>query len=349
MVDTILSLELKSEIGQEGRNSKVFIAYDPQLNAEVVVKKIDKSKEFTNEDEYFKEAQMLYASSHPNIMGVRYASQDSDNVYIVMDYYKKGSLNSLLGKRNLSVREIIKISLEFLSGLHYMHSKNLIHFDIKPTNILFNNTGKAVLTDFGLAKYLNQYGFANPDKWYNWHLPPEQFTIGKSSYYTDIYQVGLTLYRMCNGNNVLREEAKRLGITTRKELSVAIQKGQFPDRKSFLPHVPKRMQQIVKKALHTDVTDRYESVLDLINEISTVEENLDWVYTQVSDKQYEWVKEEENHKLKVTLCETPKGWETLGHKIRKDDNKTTRVTKWNTNGYNSKKDAMSSVSKLLVK
>lgn len=66
---------------------------------------------------------MLYATEHPNIMGVKYATQDEHYIYISMDFYKNGSLNSLLQKRFLTVREIIKYSLEFLSGLHFMHTK----------------------------------------------------------------------------------------------------------------------------------------------------------------------------------------------------------------------------------
>ena len=62
-----LNFENQREIGQEGRNSKVFIAHDKQLDGEIVVKQIEKSK-LTNPADYYKEAKILYASSHPFVV-----------------------------------------------------------------------------------------------------------------------------------------------------------------------------------------------------------------------------------------------------------------------------------------
>jgi eukaryotic-like serine/threonine-protein kinase len=347
MIDSILQLQLIKEIGQEGRNSNVFIAHDPQLNAEVIVKRINKSKEFTNADEYFAEAQMLYASSHPNIMGVRYASQDTDNVYIVMDYYPNGSLNSLISNRFLTVREIIKYSLEFLSGLHYIHSKGLVHLDIKPTNILINNAGKGVLTDFGLAKYLNENGFTQPKKTYPLHFAPEAFTHGKWSFYSDIYQAGLTLYRMCNGNNHFKNQLKNLNITTTQELFTAIGDNKFPKKNSFLPHIPDKLRSIIQRAMHLDESLRYETVLDMMNEISLIEENLDWVYTEYTNEHSEWERFEGTHYSKIVLLKVNETeWATEGYRTRISDGRQNKVSKWNTNGYISKEKAFKAIEKL---
>ncbi|MGD6831417.1 serine/threonine-protein kinase [Sutcliffiella halmapala] len=348
VIDSIIRLGLLKEIGQEGRNSKVYIAHDPQLEAEVVVKIINKSKEFTNEEEYFAEAQTLYASSHPNIMGVRYASQDKDNVFIVMDFFKNGSLNSLLEIRSLTVREIIKYSLEFLSGLHYMHSKFLVHFDIKPTNILINDAGKAVLTDFGLAKYLNEQGFATPKKSYPLHIPPETYVHGKNSFYSDIYQAGLTMYRMCNGNDQFKNQLKDLGITNSDELSKAISNGRFPKKESFLPHIPIKLRKIIQKSLSQDETQRYESVLDMINDISLLEENLDWVYNRSANEHSYFSRHEVTHISKIILNQVSASeWATEGYRIRLSDGKQNKVNKWNSNGHTTKEKAFKAIEKIL--
>ncbi|MFJ7680333.1 serine/threonine-protein kinase [Peribacillus sp. NPDC097198] len=348
VIDSVVQLKLLKEIGGEGRNSKVYIASDPQLNAEVVVKKINKSKEFTNTKEYFNEAQMLYASSHPNIMGVRYASQDPENVYIVMDFYKNGSLNSLLAKRCLTIREIIKYSLEFLSGLNYMHSKFLVHFDIKPTNILINDAGKAVLTDFGLSKYLNENGFANPKKSYPLHVPPETYIHGRNSIFSDIYQSGLTIYRMCNGNDYFTKQLQELNITNSMELASAIANNAFPKKESFLPHIPIKLRAVIQKALSLEETSRYESVIEMMNDIALLEDNLDWVYNRVTNEHSEWVRDEVTHKSKIVLLsEGRSNWKTEGYRIRTLDGKKNKVTKWNTNGYPTKEKALKSLEKLL--
>lgn len=346
-VDTILRLTFKEEIGHEGRNSKVHKAYDPQLDTELVVKKINKT-EFTREEEYFNEAQMLYASEHPNIMGVKYATQDEKHVYITMDYFKNGSLNSVIEKRFLSVYEIIKYSLEFLSGIYFMHTKKLVHLDIKPTNILISDANKAVVTDFGLSKYLNENGFADPGKTYLLHIPPETFEFGKYSYFTDIYQAGLTIYRMCNGNEFFKDQLEKLNITTNTELIEAVRKGKFPKRDAFLPHIPDKFQQIVKKAIQPDVTLRYETVLDMINAISSIEVKSNWLYNEVGNGRSYWVKENDKHKFILSLKLIEEGkWITEGKRLNKLTGKEQRINKWYTDGYSNKEEAFKSIKKLL--
>lgn len=339
MIDTWLSLKLKKEIGQEGRNSKVYIAHDPQLNASLVAKKIEKL-EFSNPDKFFSEAQMLYAAEHPNIMNIRYASQDKDYVYITMDFYKNGSLSKLMEKKYLTVREIVKYGLEFLSGIHYMHTKNLVHFDIKPNNILISDSGKAVVTDFGLAKYLNEDGFAIPEKIYPLHMPPERFEFGIFSKFSDVYQAGLTLYRMCNGDNFFKSQLQELGIESREDLAEAIHKGKFPKKHSYLPHIPTKLQRLIKKSLEIDVTKRYNDILDLINALCVIDEKLDWRYNEYTNAHSEWVLENDTHIYRIILKQNDNGlWDTEGIRTKKENNKSNRVSKWCHNGYNTKVEA----------
>lgn len=347
LFDTTLKLHYKEEIGAEGRNSTVNIAYDPQLNAELVVKRIDK-KEFGNEANYFVEAQMLYANKHPNIMEIKYATQDDDYIYLAMDFYKKGSLNHLINTRFLSPKEIIKYSLEFLSGIHYMHSKNLIHFDIKPTNILISNANKAVVTDFGLAKYLNKHGFAQSDKFYSLHMPPERFRVDKFSTYTDIYQAGLTIYRMCNGNKFFMSQLQELNIRSSDDLAQEIIKNRFPKKDCFLPHIPEKFQKIIKKALHPDITKRYASVLEMMNEISNIVIKNDWVYNDCDDSMSStWKSTEGNYELVLELNEENNRWFTKGHKININNGTSRNISKWNTSNHLTKEDALKCVKELL--
>lgn len=346
IVDTLLKLEYRQDIGIEGRNSTVNIAYDPQLDTELVVKRIPKV-DFKSEDHFFSEAQMLYATQHPNIMGVKYASQDEQYIYLTMDYYKNGSLNSLINERFLSVKEIIKYSLEFLSGIHYMHTKNLIHFDIKPTNILISNSNKAVVTDFGLAKYLNEHGFTHPDKLYPLHIPPEAFSIDKFSFYTDIYQAGLTIYRLCNGNRFFKQQLQQLNISNSDELAEAIKKNKFPKKDSFLPHIPDKFQQIIKKALNPDVSKRYSTILEMMNEISNIEIQNDWMYNENIGSPSTWKSIGDNYELILELKEKQGTWSTRGFKVKIADNTSRNVVKWKSNGHSSKEEAFKCIKELL--
>jgi serine/threonine protein kinase len=146
-----LSFHIVDEIGQEGKNSRVFTATDIQLNANIVVKKMIKT-DFSSVDDFFLEASFLYLSSHPNVVPIHYACQDTEHIYLAMPYFDKGSLKRKMQGGELSVRDIIVFSTQILSGLNNIHSKKLIHFDVKPDNILFSERGEALLSDFGLTK-----------------------------------------------------------------------------------------------------------------------------------------------------------------------------------------------------
>jgi serine/threonine protein kinase len=130
-----ISFDLRQEIGQEGSNSNTYVAHDDQLDAEIVIKKISKNA-LESVDTFFDEARILYLSSHPNVVPVHYACQDTDSIFIAMPYYRRGSLNALINSRYLTVREIVVLGCQIASGLHNIHSKRLVHFDIKPDNVL---------------------------------------------------------------------------------------------------------------------------------------------------------------------------------------------------------------------
>jgi len=267
-----LNFENLEEIGQEGRNSTVFIAHDKQLDGKIVVKVIPKDK-LVNAAGFYSEAKILYASAHSNVVEVKYGCSDAENIYIAMPYYGKGSLKSLIGTRYLTVREVIRYSIQFLSGLAHIHSKGLVHLDVKPDNILLSDSDEALLSDFGLAKAMNAHGYASQEKVYSKHIPPETLYSEQKTIQFDIYMAGLTLYRLLNGNEPFYEQYEK--FKSRKEYLEAIEKGKFPDRTFYLPHVPRKLRKIVNNALEVDLSKRYKNVLHFINDLSTVENNLD--------------------------------------------------------------------------
>lgn len=277
---TFIDMKDMVPLNNEGRNSSVYSFTDPQLGAELVMKKIDKSI-ITDMSELFNESRILYEVRHPNIMEIQYASYNDDNIFIVMPRYKNGSMQSMLNHRYLTVREILKYSLEFLTGLHYVHAHKLIHYDIKPTNILINNNGKAVLADFGLTKYMDELGLATQNCTYVSEKPPEKYLSSKTNLKCDIYQAGLTMYRMCNGNDLWEEQLKKVG----DHIKDSILNGTFPDRKLYLPHIPLQLRKVINKCIEVDPDKRYNSVLEIINALSVIENNLDWEYFKKHDRE----------------------------------------------------------------
>ena len=253
-----------------------------------------KKTRFTNSSEYYEESKKLYLSSHNNIAKVSYACSDDEYIYIAMPYYKNGSLKSLITKRNLSIREIIRYSIQFLSGLHHIHSKGLIHFDIKPDNIMISDSNEALLSDFGLAKAMNDFGLANPTSLYEKQIAPEAFQSTKKTLHYDIYLSGITLYRLLNGEKHFENQLSKYNNI--ESFMNDVISGKFPNRKDYLAHIPIKLQKIVNKAIDIDISKRYNNVLELMNDLGDVDENLDWVYSEK-----EWLCNKGNHTYKIVI------------------------------------------------
>lgn len=287
-----LSFHINQEIGQEGKNSTVFTARDLQLNADIVVKKMMKT-DFSDINEYFKESSLLHLSSHPNVVPIYYACQDENHVFLAMPYFRRGSLKKRMADSPVSVREIIVWSTQVLSGLHNIHSKGLIHFDIKPDNILFSDRGEALLSDFGLTKQTTFSGLAGQDRIYGNMVPPEAFRASDFNNQFDIYQFGLTLHRMCVGDNSFYSEYATFiedGNLNRPKFRHAVVNGQFPNKDSYPEHIPQALINTVKKCLATELVHRYASAIDIVNDLSDIDgELLDWTLSCVGSKRT-WLK-----------------------------------------------------------
>lgn len=346
--ETKLNFRLLREIGKEGKNSEVFLAYDLQLDGNIAVKRIP-IKRFKDVNNYFDEAKKLYDSNHPNVVQVKYSCQDEEHVYLAMPFYENGSLNQLINQRFLTTGEIIKYSLDFLSGLHHIHTKKLIHFDIKPNNVLLSNSMDGLLSDFGLAKYIDVYGTAEPDNMYNAQIPPESYLTNRFTVHTDIYQVGVTLYRLCNGNNEFYSQRNKFrnedGTFDFDRFKRAVISGRYPDRGTFLPHIPNKLKTIIRKAMKPNPEERYNSVLEMMNELASIDKKLHWQYVQHAEAM-EWTIEFETKCESLRLISINETCEVLGEKVMKSTARRTRISDWSKKNLD-KQSALDFVTEIL--
>jgi len=270
------------EIGQDGKNSCCFIVRDLQLDAEIVMKEVEK-KDISDTSQYFIEARLLYTSAHQNIVDILYACEDNDKIYIAMPFYERGSLKTLMSYRYLTTREIVRFTCQVLAGLHNIHSKGLIHFDIKPDNVLLSARGDALISDFGLAKQ-TQLGLAKPNKAYVICAAPEFTTPDSIDLRFDIYQIGMLLYRMCCGVDSHRTQLAPKGINDAEALLTAIVSKEYPDRSAFPEHIPEALRKITKRCLEPNPNDRFQSALDVANALAKVDQCLDWQFSDQCNK-----------------------------------------------------------------
>ena len=324
VTDAIVSFERIKNIGAEGKNSDVFLAKDIHLDSEIVVKQI--TRQNLSLDKLFTESRILHKVAHTNISPVQYACRDDDFVYITMPYYKKGSLKTVIANQNLTLRKIIKYSIDILSGLMHIHSNGLIHFDIKSDNILVSDNDTALIADFGISAYLDpKNGLASIISFYRNTMPPELIlsSDGLFDRRFDLYHFGLILYQMCNGLDEYNRQKNSFGSIA--AFSRAILNAEFPNRNISPIHVPTEMSKLIKEILSTDVGKRPNDALAVINKLSKIpEEYLDWTYTKDANGIEEWSKIFDSKVVKLVKIS---GVFTAS-KTKNDSGKTMNIAKY---------------------
>lgn len=275
---TSLHFDLGTLLGKaQGQNSEVRLGTDRQLGTQLVYKVIPKE---SLPPTYFGEARRLHYARHRHVVQIMYACQDDKFIYLAMPYYRGLSLQTRLETGYLTTRAIVRYGIELLAGLYHVHVRKLIHLDVKPSNVLLDDSDTAALADFGLCREMDSTGRVL--RWFGGYAPfapPEWSPSAKKvSRAADIYQAGLTLYRMCAGEAEFRRQMSEHDVTSGD--GVAIRSGAFPVRDRFLAHIPPRLRSLVLKALDLNPALRFGTVLEMMNELALVDESLDWLYQE---------------------------------------------------------------------
>jgi eukaryotic-like serine/threonine-protein kinase len=291
-------------VGQ-GMNSEVYLVDDPQLGGRVAVKEIDKSK-FLDPAAYFDEAQAMFQVSHENVVAIQYACETATTISLAMPYYQKGSLADRIDDRPLKLSEVQRVIQGVLAGLAYIHSRGYIHFDVKPSNVLFSDTDKPMVADFGQSRTISSSGAVTVPRLYLNAQPPETLTTGVATTLADIYHVGLLLYRALNGNDFFTSQ-----IPSDPALRAArICSGKFPDRQRFMPHVPKSIRRLVRKALRVDPAQRFQTATEMEDALGRVSLGLDWSVEPLTVGGFRWRASRDGHPDLVVELENGGGtWE----------------------------------------
>src|SRR2546430_16078287 len=153
--------ELDEEIGRGGMGI-VYCAMDKRLKRKVAVKLLPPELAFRSDirSRFLREAETAAQLSHPNIVPI-YTVEERDNlVYFIMAYIKGDNLGVRLQQHGpIPPVEVRRILREVADALAYAHNRNVIHRDIKPDNIIIDEeTGRAMVTDFGIARALTDSG-----------------------------------------------------------------------------------------------------------------------------------------------------------------------------------------------
>jgi serine/threonine protein kinase len=270
-------------VGQ-GLNSKVYLAHDPQLNTDLAVKEIDKTT-FWN-PKWFEEAQTVYSVAHPNVVSVQYGCELGNQAFVAMPFYASGSLADRLQAGPVSLFEISRLGQGILQGLAHIHSSGYVHLDLKPSNVLFDDIGRPLVADFGQARALGPAGIVKAPPLYRKSLPPEVLSTGHAVVQSDIYQIGILLYRAVNGEESFSTQLARFRTDT--DFCSAVAREKFPDRQAFLPHVPKPLRTLIRKALRSNPLERFDSATSLADALGRIHMKKDWSVEIDSSGEMKW-------------------------------------------------------------
>jgi serine/threonine-protein kinase len=248
----------------EGGMASVYKAYDTRLERDVAIKviRVDRFASASLERilrRFEREAKALARLTHPNIVHINDYGEQDGTPYLVMDYLPGGTLRQHL-EQAISWKEAIRLLLPIAEALDYAHSQGIIHRDIKPSNIMLTVRMQPMLTDFGIAKVIDEEStmdltgtnatIGTPD-----YMAPEQAVSRNVDFRADIYSLGIVLYEMVTGHKPFQADTPMAVILMQASEPL-------PSPKQFAPGLPEAVVGVLSKALAKKPEDRYQTMAE---------------------------------------------------------------------------------------
>jgi len=244
----------------EGGMASVYKGYDRKLDRDVAIKVILKG--FTYSGEFLKrferEARSVARLTHTNIVNVINYGSDEGIPYLVMEFVSGGTLKEKLGKP-IPWQQVAQMLTPVARALEYAHGKKIIHRDIKPANFLITQSGDLMISDFGIAKALDEdltkltatgVGIGTPA-----YMAPEQGLGKEVDHRADIYSLGIVFYEMITGRTPYKADTP-LAVLMRHV------NDPLPRPRKFVPDLPEEVEKVMFMALAKDPEHRYQSMID---------------------------------------------------------------------------------------
>ena len=254
---------LKHKIGG-GHFGEVWLAHDVTLSTNVAVKLLD--ERMAPAMTILKEAQVGNRLNHQNVVKIHYADVvdvgDSRRIVVIaMDHHANGSIVGQVNPGNfIAAPRAVSFAIDILRGLEYLHEQSLFHNDIKPSNILLGSRGEALITDYGISCVSPGLAPTAAPNAYVLHRAPETTATNSISVTTDIYQVGLTLYRLLNGIGSIKDLFARVGIDEFEKLKT---QGKVPPPDGHMPFIIPAIKRIIAKATNPNPALRFQTALEM--------------------------------------------------------------------------------------
>jgi serine/threonine protein kinase len=266
--------ELRAVIASGGMGT-VFRSWDTNLHREVAVKLM--KPEFAGDpeqvEEFVKEARACAGLNHTNIIHIYSFDEIDGNKYLVMELAENGTLDDRIEQYGqVSELEVLDVGIKIASGLDAALRHNLLHLDIKPGNILFNNDEppEPKLVDFGLAKsadeergYEEEGGiFGTP-----YYIAPERLSLNREDFRSDMYSLGGTLYHALVGR--VPFDAEEIHDVARAHIEEEL----VPPNE-LIDEIEELTNEAICRSMAKDPDDRYQSYDEFIMALTAARSHL---------------------------------------------------------------------------
>ena len=274
--DSLLHYRFLDTLG-EGGGGVVWRALDTRLNREVAVKFVPESIAGSEEAlaRLGREAQALAALNHANIVTV-YAEEAEGHRFLAMELVRGETLEGALPPDGFPVERVLELAAPLADALAAAHERGVVHRDLKLRNVMVGEDGRPKILDFGLASVREQGApedtsrsaaatVTGPGRFVGTapYMSPEQTRGEAADARSDVFSFGVMLYEMATGRRPFQGESTA-------DLVASILRD-HPDPASTLrPDLPAELERILERCLEKDPSLRYQSTLDLRNELESL-------------------------------------------------------------------------------
>jgi predicted Ser/Thr protein kinase len=258
---------LEARIGTGGMSS-VYRALDETLERPVAIKLMNREIATDSDqlERFRREARAVAQLSHPHIVGVIDYGEDQGRPYIVLEYVEGETLKERIRRNGeLDIAEAVAYAIEIARALGAAHARHIVHRDVKPQNVLIDEEGSAKVTDFGIARSLDDDGLTADGRVLGTtdYVSPEQALGHDVTGQSDLYSLGIVLFEMLTGQVPYRGE---------NQVAVAMKhvREELPDVQVLRPEVSASLAAVIDRATAKDLHERYRSDEELIADLENV-------------------------------------------------------------------------------
>lgn len=263
--------EINRLVGTGGM-SIVYKARDVVLDRDVAIKVLRQKYASTEEMRlrFQQEARAAAKLSHPNIVTVFDSGLDGTRIFIALQYIEGSNLKTHIQTRpTINLITELDYGIQICKAIDHAHANKIIHCDIKPSNILLDESNQVKITDFGLARVMQQSeNFDNEFFWGSpYYVSPEQAKGDPPSIASDIYSCGIVLYQLFTG--YLPFTATTVDALLQAHIQTP---PQFPAE--INPDIPDTLNSVILRCLEKDPRKRFRSFSQLRDNLAAVRHSL---------------------------------------------------------------------------